>query len=117
MALTTAELQQQWAALWPNVQDLLPKRPEGCWVKEYCDDCDSCKYCDDCDYCKSCDYCTACRNCKSCDNCDSCKSCDSCDNCYYCDNLTGKKYCILNIQFTKEEYFKKIKELKAGNEK
>jgi hypothetical protein len=37
--------------------------------------------------------------------------CRNCSNCILCTNLRNKNYCIENIQYTKEEYFKKKKEL------
>ncbi len=33
-----------------------------------------------------------------------CDSCNGCDNCFGCIGLQHKKYCILNKQYTKEEY-------------
>ena len=49
------------------------------------------------------------------ENClDSCflYDCRNCSNCILCTNLRNKSYCIENIQYTKEEYEKKKKELK-----
>ncbi len=43
------------------------------------------------------------------------KSCIGCDNCFGCINLRNKKYCIFNQQFTREEYFEKIKEYKLNS--
>lgn len=34
--------------------------------------------------------------------------CRNCSNCFMCWNLRGKSYCIENVQYTKEEYAKKI---------
>jgi hypothetical protein len=42
------------------------------------------------------------------------KDCQRCQNCLGCVNLVGKSYCILNKQYTKEQYQQKIKE--AGSE-
>lgn len=36
--------------------------------------------------------------------------CRNCQNCFMSWNLRNKQYCIKNIQYTKEEYFEKIKE-------
>ncbi len=33
-----------------------------------------------------------------------CESCHNCSDCFGCSGLTRKKYCILNKQYTKEEY-------------
>ena len=37
--------------------------------------------------------------------------CRNCSNCILCTNLRNKNYCIENIQYSKEEYFKKKNEL------
>jgi len=50
--------------------------------------------------------------------CDSCtdvwfsRNCYSCMNCVGCVNLRGASYCIFNVKYSKEEYAKKLKELK-----
>lgn len=36
--------------------------------------------------------------------------CRNCSNCFGCVNLRNKKYCIWNIEYSKEDYFEKIKE-------
>ncbi len=38
-----------------------------------------------------------------------CKNCQGCMNCFGCVNLRNKSYCIWNEQYTKDEYFEKIK--------
>jgi hypothetical protein len=52
-----------------------------------------------------------CQNIKFCFDCwpamqdsEYCLSCHSCSNCFGCMGLRSKKYCILNKQYTKEEY-------------
>ncbi|MFA6386154.1 MAG: hypothetical protein WCW04_00050 [Candidatus Paceibacterota bacterium] len=42
--------------------------------------------------------------------------CRNCNDCFGCVNLRNKKYCIWNIQYSKEEYFEKIKEFNLGNQ-
>lgn len=39
----------------------------------------------------------------------------NCMNCFMCSNLRNKSYCIRNVQYTREEYFKKITELKLDS--
>jgi len=39
------------------------------------------------------------------------ENCDSCQDCFGCTGLKRKQYCILNKQYTKEEYEKKIDEI------
>src|SRR3989338_4227531 len=41
--------------------------------------------------------------------------CRNCSNCALCVNLVNGEYCIWNKKYTKEEYFKKLKELKLNN--
>jgi hypothetical protein len=40
--------------------------------------------------------------------------CHDCQSCLGCVGLRHKRYCILNRQFKKEEYLKKVKEIKDG---
>lgn len=39
------------------------------------------------------------------------KECAGCMDCFGCVNLRKKRYCIYNEQYTREEYFKKLKEM------
>ncbi len=41
-------------------------------------------------------------------------ACRNVSNCTLCVNLVNKEYCIRNKQYTKEEYFEKLKELKLN---
>ena len=66
-------------------------------------------------------------NCRSCyyssglTDCTFCYDCKGCSNCFMCANLRQKKYCILNKQYTKEEYEKIISSYQlrtySGNER
>jgi len=38
-------------------------------------------------------------------NCNNCIGCIDCNN---CSDLVGRRYCIDNIQYTKDEYYKKV---------
>lgn len=42
------------------------------------------------------------------------RDCHDCSDCFGCANLRSKKYCILNIQYSKEEYQEKIKTITPG---
>ncbi len=44
-------------------------------------------------------------------------NCRNCTNCFGCSNLVSQSYCIWNKQYGREEYFKKIEELKTDNYK
>ncbi|MCX6758055.1 MAG: hypothetical protein NTZ44_04210 [Candidatus Nomurabacteria bacterium] len=41
-----------------------------------------------------------------------CDSCRGCSDCFGCVSLSKKQYCILNKQYTKEEYFEMIEKIK-----
>jgi hypothetical protein len=59
-----------------------------------------------------------CYNCYKVTDCGRCydsyflEDCSDCHNCFGCNKLSHKQYCILNIQYTKEEYEAKLLELK-----
>jgi len=65
-----------------------------------------------CDSCYNSKYCTLCFGCNDCVFGYDLKGCS---NCLMCVGLRNKQYCILNQQYSKDEYFKKIKELQLGN--
>ncbi len=70
--------------------------------------------CNNCNNCSNCIFCNSCKNCYICDNCNycySCYNCHNCENCYNCRYSKNLKYAILNVELTKEEYEKKMKEL------
>ena len=64
--------------------------------------------------CSGCLSCSDCSSCYDCSHCLSCSVCSSCSDCYSCINITRKQYMICNVQFTKEEYEAKMKELKEA---
>lgn len=41
--------------------------------------------------------------------------CRNCQNCFMCWNLRNKSYCVENVQYTKEEYEKKLKSFNLGS--
>jgi hypothetical protein len=51
------------------------------------------------------------EECDSCTDSWFCRSCFGCTNCFGCINLRNRSYCIFNIQYSKDEYFAKLKEL------
>ena len=75
------------------------------------------KDCSDCYNCYNCSDCSDCYNCSDCFDCSYCSDCFDCFYCFDCSYCKGLKddkihqYKICNIQLTKEEYEKKIKEL------
>jgi len=73
-----------------------------------CDKCERCYECVDCYKCFDTVYSDGCDRSMECYFCSRCKDCQ---NCFCCVLLQNKQYCILNRQYTKEEYERKIKEL------
>ena len=103
--------------------------------------CTGCERCADCMFCKSCDgchQCTHCTRCELCNNCSHCVDCKNCHACAYClksencsasayvvmsRNLSDCTYCfgcvglakadfhILNVKYTRSEYFRIAKSL------
>ncbi|MFA6256863.1 MAG: hypothetical protein WCT29_00975 [Candidatus Paceibacterota bacterium] len=81
----------------------------------------------DCAWSSSCELCYECVNCEHCYNTrfardsSNCRdsfflyACRNCSNCVGCVNLVNKEYCIWNVQYTKEEYLKKIEELELNS--
>ena len=58
----------------------------------------------------NCDYSAFLMNCV---DCKFCFQCQECKNCFGCDALHHKRFCILNKEYSEEEYFKKISEIWA----
>ncbi len=84
----------------------------------YCYNAQNSKNCCDCLFVYNCELCYQCVHCEHCYNTDfalnsqNCvdsaflEDCTDCKNCLLCFNLKHKQYCILNQQYTKEEYEK-----------
>lgn len=51
----------------------------------------------------------------SCINCNFILNCNNCQDCFGCVNLNNKRYYIWNVQYTKEQYEEKMKELDMGS--
>ena len=54
---------------------------------------------------------TDCAFCDDCSGCNNCFRCIACSNCSFCRDAEKLKYAICNVEFTKEEYEKKMLEL------
>ncbi len=54
-------------------------------------------------------------HCEDCQEITFCIDCVGCSNCFGCSNLRHKKYHIFNKPYSKEEYYKKLKELDVGS--
>ncbi len=47
-------------------------------------------------------------------NCEYVVNCYNCENCFGCVGLNRKKFCIFNKQYTEEEYWQKLDEVKCA---
>lgn len=70
---------------------------------------EKCFQCIECTKLYSCTYLIECNNCT---DCHFSAFLNACTDCFGCVGLTHKKYCIFNKQYTKEEYLRRIEELK-----
>ncbi len=88
---------------------------------------DRCRFCFDNSHLQKCERCygsfwlTKCyethfsSRCEECNNIWFSKDCRGCSFCIGCVNLRMKKYCIFNVQYTKEEYEKKLQEMNLAS--
>jgi hypothetical protein len=73
-------------------------------------DCCDCFFVWDCENCYECVHCTNCYSCQFAlhsDNCSNSKfieDCRNCKDCFLCFGLEHKQYCILNEQYSEEDY-------------
>ncbi len=80
------------------------------WVDACCD-CYRLLYSNNCYetiYSEKCSSCSYCARCKECSNSSYLLNCQRCSYCYMCVNMIWAQYCILNQQYTKEEYEAKV---------
>lgn len=113
-----------------NCTGNLIKNSKNCHFCFEMDDCEDCKFCDSVKYCKSsydvfgfgyhseqlyetvttgdCIKAVGCVWCSFSSEMYYCQSCNRCSDCFACFGLNDKKYCILNKQYTKEEYEKLV---------
>jgi hypothetical protein len=102
-----------------------------------CRRCVSCMFCVDCEDCHRCTHCTACRasshltHCRGCESCHDCaycedsehcvrsnylvlsRGCSDCSYCFGCVGLSKKDFHVLNRAYTRAEYFRIVKALRA----
>lgn len=86
------------------------------YSKDICDcydlyQCERCYECLESTKLYECLYSTQCHNCSSCI---LCKDCIGCKDCFGCVNLTNKQYYIYNRKFSKEDYERKVAELRKN---
>lgn len=85
------------------------------------------KNCFDCSYVLSCELCYECVDCLSCyslkysQDCNNCSesqylhNCKNVSNSFGCVGLKDSKYCMFNVQYSKEEYDQKLYQLSLSN--
>jgi hypothetical protein len=87
-----------------------------CYNAQESKDCVDCLFVYDCELCYQCVQVNAsynlsyCLNVKNCQDSWFLEDCEGCRDCLLCWNLRRKKFCILNEQYTEEEYRQKLKE-------
>ncbi|PIR68602.1 hypothetical protein COU49_00040 [Candidatus Nomurabacteria bacterium CG10_big_fil_rev_8_21_14_0_10_35_16] len=99
-------------------------RPENSFYSYVCNpikDCSDCGWVDNSELCYECLICRYCYNVRFSQDSINCRdssflyACRNCSNCVGCVNLVNQEYYIFNQPFGKDEYFKKIKELKLNS--
>ena len=55
-----------------------------------------------------------CIACEGCVDMEYCENCVSCEHCFGCIGLNHKKFCIFNVEYSEEEYWKKLDEIKSA---
>ncbi|MBI4598778.1 hypothetical protein HY734_01110 [Candidatus Uhrbacteria bacterium] len=55
-----------------------------------------------------------CYRCMGADGCEYCIQCADCRFCFGCIGLKRKEYCMFNVQYSEEEYWRKVDELKCS---
>lgn len=102
-----------------------------------CRRCVSCMFCEDCEECHRCTHSRGCRgsthltHCVECDGCHECaycirsesctrsnylilcRACTECTYCFGCVGLAKADFHILNVKYTRTEYFRIVKSLSA----
>jgi len=92
-----------------------------CYGLAYSRDCYDSAYLAKCELCYEAFESAACYKTFFSSYCEGCRdilfstSCNNCQNCFGCINLRHKKYHIFNKPYSKEEYFKKIKEFNLSS--
>ena len=123
-----ARLEREHLAGKPNIGSY---RSEGCELCDRCMFCLDCRSCHKCTHCVGCEECSdcshsrACRSCHACAYCVDCSVCSGgaylvrctacvdCTYCFGCVGLVRKDFHILNVQYSRTQYFELLEKLKA----
>jgi len=108
----------------------------GSYACEDCTGCVECNFCKRCEGCTRCTHCTDCTRCHGCSHCAECTGCHGCSHCVQCEGCTGSAYLVLcrdmsdctycfgcvglsrkdfnvlNVPFSRTEYFEVVGRLK-----
>ena len=82
---------------------------KNCADLTYSNKCELCYDCLDCDECYNCDYL---QDCERCVDCIHGYDCLGCKNCFGCVGMRKAQFHIFNKAYSKEDYFKKLEEVK-----
>jgi hypothetical protein len=100
------------------------ERCNNCMFCTGCDSCYQCTHCKGCELCTNCSHCVQCKSCSNCaycvqsENCTQsayltlCKSLSDCNYCFGCVGLAKKDFHVLNVPFSRTEFFKVVARLK-----
>lgn len=124
-----AELQRllrQYASDEANPESIHSTGCRRCVSCTFCTGCDECYHCTHCKTCRSsthlthCSDCVGCHDCAYCvstENCTRsnylvlCRACSECSYCFGCVGLVKQDFHILNVKYTRSEYFRIVKSL------
>jgi hypothetical protein len=133
--LTKRQFEQEYQRLLREF-DAAEENP-GSHSCEGCRQCASCMFCKDCEECYRCTHCegckrsahlTHCQDCVGCNDCAYCigsedcsrsnylvlsRSCSECTYCFGCVGLAKADFHVLNVKYTRSEYFRITKALRA----
>lgn len=112
-----------------NVACVECERCEGCRESTFCRSSKRlhrCNYCVDCERCTSSTHCRQSRDLLSCNHCEACErcaqssyltqcfDCTSCTYCFACVGLVQKDFHILNVPYSRSEYFALVAKLRGA---
>jgi hypothetical protein len=89
----------------------------GCDECYHCTHCKGCRssthltHCTECVGCHECAYCVASENCTRSNYLVLCRACSECSYCFGCVGLAKQDFHILNVKYTRSEYFRIVKSL------
>lgn len=94
----------------------------------YCYDSRKDRFCGDCNFCEDCELCYECidsvkcynsnylQDCKQCTDCANSYGLIGCNDCFGCAGLQRKQYYIFNEPYSRDDYLKKLEQLKKWSQ-